>query len=236
MNEYGFEWICGIYTGWDDYIVGEWTQKDVVFHIQQFKDQLDAIDSLAIKPIHINSHTGSDDMDEQIACLLFSQILKIQSKYDIPVSHETHRGRVLNTPWAALRLLESFPNLRFTLDISHWNLVCERLVSIDILDPILKRVSHIHARIGTHESPQVSDPQHSRYSEFTEYHQQVWKRVWEYQQKLNLACSYITPEYGPASDHYMPVKYVDKDALPITDLQDLIYSQSTSLTSLFDLK
>lgn len=47
---------------------------------------------------------------------------------NIIISHETHRGRCLYHPAIALDVVQSFPELKLTLDMSHWAVVTERLV------------------------------------------------------------------------------------------------------------
>lgn len=56
LNQNGFSWICGIYTTWSDYIEPEPEHKSISDQLLQFESQLKAVDSLRIKPIHVNSH------------------------------------------------------------------------------------------------------------------------------------------------------------------------------------
>ena len=60
----------------------------------------------------------------------------------------------------AKHYLETIPDLRFTLDISHWCNVHESLLADqqETIDLVLPRVNHVHARIGHQEGPQVNDP------------------------------------------------------------------------------
>jgi hypothetical protein len=55
----------------------------------------------------------------------------------------------------ARHYLENVPDLRFTLDISHWCNVHESLLADqqETVDLVLPRVDHVHARIGHQEGP-----------------------------------------------------------------------------------
>lgn len=50
------------------------------------------------------------------------------------VVHETHRKRCLFHPQLTARLVKALPNLRLTGDISHWTVVCERMLDITEVD------------------------------------------------------------------------------------------------------
>ena len=189
-------------------------------------------------PIHINCHTGCDSFTESQAIECLEIVLEEGRKSTISISHETHRGRILGSPWVCLRMIEKFKDLRITLDISHWNVVSERLIPLELLDPLFSRVDHIHARIGTHEAPQVGNPRSESIKGFTEYHEQVWKAVWT---SGNRKVYTVTPEYGPAIDFYMPQiiqsrqdgseeKYVE------VELNKLILDEEKKLRDLFKNK
>jgi hypothetical protein len=60
--------------------------------------------------------------------------LQIEAALDVSVSHETHRGRALFNPFITGHLLNKFPTLYITADLSHWLVVCERLLSHSIYD------------------------------------------------------------------------------------------------------
>lgn len=189
-------------------------------------------------PIHVNCHTGCDSFTEDQAIELFNVILNMEKKLKIPVSHETHRGRILGSPWVCLRLIEKYKDLRITLDISHWNVVSERLISIDVIKEVFSRVDHIHARIGTHESPQVGNPR-AKYSEiFTEYHETLWKTIWKSGLASGKEIFTITPEYGPAQDYYMPqIALTGEDGMTQQyverELSNLIIDEKQKLEELF---
>lgn len=229
-----------LYTGWTDYEFGGWKAASVGEHIDQFKEQLATLSSLPSHqmPIHVNCHTGCDSFTQDQAQELFEEVLRIGRDLGIPISHETHRGRILGSPWMCLRMIEKFKDLRITLDISHWNVVAERLIPIDVLRPVFCRVDHVHARIGTHESPQVGDPR-ARYSTiFTEYHELVWKSIWQIGMASSKRVFTMTPEYGPAQDFYMPqLNLPGRDGITKQyveqELANLIFNEQKKLKELF---
>jgi hypothetical protein len=174
------------------------------------------------------------------------------------VSHETHRGRPLANPFLCYRLCRSLEDLRLTLDASHWFVVCERLLggslggSFDweegggrdqdgddaapadeaaMLRFLCERVDHIHARVGTPESPQLTRLPGGRgggggggggttwEDSAVVAHEQLWKAAWAAQRRKwpqgrggrvgggGGGCDYFvtaTPEYGPAP--YTPME------------------------------
>lgn len=114
------------------------------------------------------------------------------------VSHETNRVRTLYSPWIALEIVDKIADLEFTLDLSNWILVAERMIDVKTLQPILDRTMHTHGRIGTSQAPQVSDPAHVSVEVYRKYFEHVWGYVWKQ------GCLTLTPEYGPVDDLYMP--------------------------------
>ena len=132
-------------------------------------------------------------------------------------------------------LIKKFPNLRLTLDLSHWNVVCERLVPLDFLEPCWDRVDHIHARVGTHEFPQLSNPTEDK--QFLYYHEDAWKKVWKAQEK-NRAVSTLTPEYGPSEDYYMPYQLIMLNNIqvkkPLEDVNQIILLEAKRLAAQYE--
>ena len=115
---------------------------------------------LAWKPIKVNSHTGNDfwTSEQNLAFIALGD--RYAKQVGIPVLHETHRGRFSYTLPEAVAMLRKFPNLKYTLDVSHWMVVHERLLteSDPLLQEIFPSVDHIHARVGFAEGPQVPNP------------------------------------------------------------------------------
>src|SRR5258706_12953205 len=88
---------------------------------------------------------------------------RVHNETNVPIYHETHRGRILYSIPVARTFIEKIQDLRLTLDISHWcavheSLLTDQAVTVEIA---LKKTDHIHARIGHPEGPPVNDPRAS---------------------------------------------------------------------------
>jgi sugar phosphate isomerase/epimerase len=75
------------------------------------------------------------------------------SEAGITLSVEAHIGSIIHAPLLALRLLEDTPGLTLTLDLGHF--VAQGFNQLDA-EPLLSRVSHVHARGGRRERLQES--------------------------------------------------------------------------------
>jgi sugar phosphate isomerase/epimerase len=151
------------------------------------------------EPARINLHSGRDNMSRDEACAFFEEALRVEQKIGVPVGHETHRGRILFTPWDAAFYLKQFPSLKITADYSHWVNVCERLpedeaASVDLAN---QRAIHVHGRVGYEEGPQVPDPSAPEYAAQLAWHEQQWKQIRKAHRQAGREYLTFTPEYGP---------------------------------------
>ncbi len=187
LKEHNFSFIAMIFT----------EGKTVDEHIASFEKQL--VGARHFDPVKINCHSGIDAWSEEESNQFFSEALKIESKYKIPVAHETHRGRILYNPWTTFRLLNQFPELRLCSDFSHWVCVCERLIDdqIEIIEKCAERTIHVHARVGYAEGPQVPDPRAPEYKTELQAHECWWDMIWKEQNRRGTTESTLTPEFGP---------------------------------------
>ena len=169
--------------------------------LEEYKSYLQkAIDQ---KPIAINSHTGSDflSFEQNMAFINAANNLSKTSK--IPIYHETHRGRFSYSLPETKKYLEANINLRLTLDISHWMVVHESLLKNreDLLEKVVLRSDHIHARVGFEEGPQVNDPSAPEWKIVLDRHLDIWETVIQKNWDKNKTAT-ITTEFGPPN--YMP--------------------------------
>lgn len=187
LNQYGFSYIAMIFT----------KGGTLSEHIDSFNAQVSA--SRTLQPILINSHSGQDGWDEALSKKFFTEALALEATLEIPVAHETHRGRILFNPWVTLRLLKQFEKLHLCCDLSHWVCVCERLLDseLDNLQLCVERSIHLHTRVGYEEGPQVPDPRAPEYQLQLESHERWWQSIWDAQSTRKQAISTVTPEYGP---------------------------------------
>ncbi len=168
------------------------------------------------EPVRVNLHSGRDNMTRDEACAFFEESLRVEAKLSVPVGHETHRGRILFTPWATADYLRQFPDLHITADYSHWVNVCERLPldEANALELANSRAVHIHGRVGYEEGPQVPDPSAPEYAGQLAWHETQWQRIRHLQANANADVLTFTPEYGPPNYlHTLPHTHV-----PVADL------------------
>ena len=163
-------------------------------HLQKAVDQ---------KPIAINSHTGSDFLSFEQNMAFINSANNLSATSNIPIYHETHRGRFSYSLHETKKYLEANINFRLTLDISHWMVVHESLLKNreDLLEKVVLRSDHIHARVGFEEGPQVNDPSGPEWKIVLDRHLDIWETV--IQKNWNeKKIATITTEFGPPN--YMP--------------------------------
>ena len=151
---------------------------------------------LAWKPVKVNSHTGNDfwTSEQNLAFIALGD--RYAKQVGIPVLHETHRGRFSYTLPEAVSMLRKFPNLKYTLDVSHWMVVHERLLteSDPLLQEIFPSVDHIHARVGFAEGPQVPNPAAPEWKNEVKAHLDIWEKIIRSQMGKVFT---VTTEFGP---------------------------------------
>jgi len=178
-------------------------------HQQQFTSMLQAAaGAREIKPLYINCHSGRDYFTFEQNCKLIDTSLQIGKQSGVPVYHETHRSRMLFAAHIAQQFIAAKPDLRLTLDISHWCNVAESLLGDQTatVEKALSRTSHIHARVGHPEGPQVNDPRAPEWEHAVKAHFSWWDNVVAQHRAAGKRLTFLT-EFGPAD--YLP-------ALPYT--------------------
>ncbi|MEJ1238344.1 sugar phosphate isomerase/epimerase [Chryseolinea sp. T2] len=170
-------------------------------NLAQFKQSLTA--AVLASPVYINCHSGKDffSFDENKSFIELT--IKTSKESNVPVYHETHRGRILYSAPVAKRFIESYPDIRLTLDISHWCNVHESLLADQ--DPTvslaLEKTGHIHARVGHQEGPQVNDPRAPEWKAAVDAHFAWWDKVVQRKKSNGETMTFLT-EFGPLD--YMP--------------------------------
>lgn len=182
------------------------SDRDPSKHLEQYLKGLEA--GLRMKPLYVNSHSGRDHFSFEQNMKFIRESIRLSGVHDIPVYHETHRGRILYSAPVARTFMETVPELRLTLDISHWCNVHESLLEDqqDTVAMALGRTGHIHARIGHAEGPQVNDPRAPEWTGALNAHLNWWDSVVNRKKQEGKPVTMLT-EFGPAD--YMP-------ALPYT--------------------
>jgi len=173
-------------------------------HLQSFQKMIDAAARQKIqRPLYINNHSGRDHFSFEQNAKFIDQTTSLSKETGITIMHETHRGRMLFAAHIARNFIEKRPDLRLTLDISHWCNVHESLLSDqkETVELALERTDHIHARIGHPEGPQVNDPRAPEWEPVVKQHFEWWDKVVARKKENGERMTFLT-EFGPAD--YMP--------------------------------
>jgi sugar phosphate isomerase/epimerase len=187
-------------------------------HLASFSRELER--AAALEADHVTAASGEDWMSRDDARRFFEGALELQRTFEIPVSHETHRGTTLFTPWHTAALLTEFPALRITADYSHWCCVCERMLDDQAANVATcnARAVHIHGRVGHPGGPQVNDPRAPENAGHLHRHEAWWREIVVAQLRSGAAAVSFDPEFGPPPD-YMPS--VPFTGAPVADLWDV---------------
>ena len=180
--------------------------RDPKKHLQQFSSNLEK--AAGLKPVYINCHSGRDHFSFEQNKMFIDRTTEVSKRTNVPIYHETHRGRILYAAPVARQFMEKIQQLRLTLDISHWCNVHESLLNDqeDTVALALSRTDHIHTRVGHAEGPQVNDPRAPEWKDAVTAHVGWWDRVVDIKRKEGKRLTMLT-EFGPTD--YLP-------ALPFT--------------------
>ncbi len=85
-----------------------------------------------LTPRFVNLLAGNDRWPQALQVEFFGQAMELAARHGVFCSFETHRARSLYSPWVTLELIRQLPRLRFTSDISHWVVCCERLLALGL--------------------------------------------------------------------------------------------------------
>ncbi|WP_251977390.1 sugar phosphate isomerase/epimerase family protein [Salinicola avicenniae] len=186
-------------------------------HLDDLALQLQQMQALA--PRFVNVLAGNDRWPLAQQVDFFGRAMEIIDASGLTCVFETHRARSLYSPWVTLDLIAQLPDLRFTSDISHWVVTCERLLDdpCDDLTPFIERVHHIQARVGYDQGPQVPHPAAPEHADALAFHQRHWAAIWEAQRRAGHEATTLTPEFGVDGYlHHLPFTDV-----PVADLWQL---------------
>lgn len=113
---------------------------------------------VASSTLHVGSAFDDDDALDRYA----DAVLSAASRHRHGVLVETHRATVTQDAWRTLRWVERFPDLRFSLDASHWVVGGELdygggyAARLPRLDPVLRRSPMLQGRIASGAAIQIA--------------------------------------------------------------------------------
>lgn len=168
--------------------------------------------------VKINSQTGKDffSMEENIS--LIEAASQMSHKTGVQILHETHRSKFSFAAHITKKYLEQLPDLRLTLDISHWVCVAESFLEDQhkTVKLAIERTDHFHARVGYLCGPQVPDPRATEWQHALNVHLNWWDKIVERKKKDQSAIN-ITPEFGP----YPYMVHLPATSMPIYNQWDV---------------
>jgi len=165
-----------------------------------FKAQVD--EALKLSPVKINSHSGYDYFWRKEQEEFFTRAIEFERKVPIPVYHETHRKRILHSPWVARELVPQFKgDLKIVADLSHFLCVAETNTEdpelCAVIEQLAPYVGHVHARVGYDHGPQVPDPRSAHWQSYVLGMEKWWKTIFQAQLAAGMEVCTATPEHGP---------------------------------------
>ncbi|HSC55358.1 MAG TPA: hypothetical protein VLC98_17120 [Phnomibacter sp.] len=170
--------------------------SDYAMHYDLYCAWLNKMQSLPC--VKINSQTGKDYFSFEQNSALISAATQISMQTGTPIVHETHRNKFSFAAHVAKTYLEKIPELRITLDASHWVCVAESFLEDqqEAVQLAIDRAEHLHARVGYPCGPQVPDPRVPEWQHALNMHLNWWDKLAERKRKENTILT-ITPEFGP---------------------------------------
>lgn len=151
------------------------------------------------RPLFISAQVGREYFSEDQVCVCLDMCDQVEKKMGIQIFQETHRNKWNYGIHKLDTILDRCPNLKLTLDISHWYCVSESFLHDQqaLLNRILPHVYHIHARVGHTQGAQVHDVSHPMYSEVISEHINVWQQYIETKLSKGISELSFTTEFGP---------------------------------------
>ncbi|MFC5410344.1 sugar phosphate isomerase/epimerase family protein [Larkinella bovis] len=200
-------------------LIGQYWQSletDLDEHARSYEKYLRHL--AAAKPRFINCQTGKDFYTFGQNKHLFDLAARISAETGVKIVHETHRGKAFFAAHITRDYLQKLPQVRLTLDISHWCNVHESLLEnqAEAVQLAIAHTDHIHSRVGHPEGPQVNDPRAPEWAETLSAHLAWWDQVVE-KHRTSATGLTITTEFGPAT--YMPV--LPYTQMPVTSQWDV---------------
>lgn len=207
---------------------------NVKAHQAVWRGQIAEIEAIRDVVHAVTSHTGRDYFTQEEADDMFAYCIAVEKETGLQINHETHRARMLYSPWVMARFLAKHPDLHLVADYSHFSVVAELGGAVkDLYSTPLKqvialcnpRVRHIHGRVGFEEGPQIPDPRTPTWSPYMEGYMVWWKGIIEARAAAGQAVLSTTPEFGPPAYAWTDPYNGDKPIVNVWDVNHWVGQQ-----------
>ncbi|MEH7479636.1 TIM barrel protein [Neobacillus drentensis] len=180
---------------------------------------------------YVNAQVGNSFVIGDEAVILLENLIEEAALSGIPFFVETHRGRITQDLLRTIEYVNRIPNLRLTIDFSHYVLAGE-MGAFQTVEPyfekLLKRTSSIHGRVTNGQQIQIDigDGEHPSATPFKNWWEKGM-RYWLQQAKDNDFFPFVC-EIG---HHYtmtpsgLPSKHSDEEKLTDRWQQSLVFKR-----------
>jgi sugar phosphate isomerase/epimerase len=190
--------------------------RSVADHIAVFGAQVrEIVTCTELRPflITISGQSGRDYFTDAEVDMYIEAATLLSKEFGVTIQHETHRHRILFNPWTARDTVKRRPDLNILADLSHYCVVCEAPCDDpdlnEAIDSLIPRVTHIHARVGYAEGPQVPDVTDPRWQKEINGHVIWWKKAMKSMRNRCIKLITVTPEFLPHP--YAPPQATSKE-------------------------
>lgn len=179
------------------FLVGN-SGSDFTKHFASFQEYVSL--ATTYQPQFINCHSGKDFFSFEENKQFIDFTINTEKETGTPIYHETHRARILFAAHVAKQFIEQIPELRLTLDISHWTCVAGSLLQDQEATVLkaLERTEHVHSRVGLRNGPQIPEPRAPEFKKEMDAHFAWWDKVVEFKSTKGEKLT-MTTEFGPSS-------------------------------------
>ncbi|MBS4202701.1 sugar phosphate isomerase/epimerase [Bacillus sp. FJAT-49754] len=154
---------------------------------------------------YVNSQVMGEFIIGDDAIQLLKELVAEAKEVNIPYYIETHRGRITQDLIRTVQYVNAIPDLRLTIDLSHYVLAgegCSSERAEEYFDVLLKRTSSIHARVSNGQQIQVDigpkgdHPITERFVRWWEKGMSYWLEEAKPNDVLPLVCELGPPDYS----------------------------------------
>jgi hypothetical protein len=204
-----------------------WQAQCYPTNVDDLKPVLELVARLGADHVNLQPNVRPQRIEECIP--LLDGWRRLADQAGVAVQVETHRDRMTTDLFFTLQLLDCFPDLRLTADVSHYLVGREFAWPVDeinhaLIHRILDHSWGIHGRIASREQVQVSlgFPQHRGWVElfmgWWEYAIRSWRKRADTDAVLTFLCELGPPPYAITGPDGAELSDRWEDALQMKDM------------------